>query len=105
MCPRCSTTSWNKEQWKKLTEQSEWQYRKYCTSNAKKALVQNLVGSDFLFSMIFLIFFSAQGTLEYESHQVSPKTESRCGLQKIKQVCRKACWIETEFFNYLPDFF
>ena len=55
-CPRRSTTSWNKEQWKKLTEQSEWQYRKYCTSNAKKALVQNLVDFDFLFSMIFWYF-------------------------------------------------
>jgi hypothetical protein len=64
MCPTCSTTSWNKEQWKKLTEQSEWQYRKYCTSNAKKALVQSLVVFDFLFSMIFLIFFSAQATPE-----------------------------------------
>jgi hypothetical protein len=38
-CPTRSTTSWNKEQWKKLTEQAEWQYRKYCTSEAKKALV------------------------------------------------------------------
>jgi hypothetical protein len=47
-----------------LTEQSEWQYCKYCTSNAKKALVQSLVVFDFLFSMIFLIFFSAQATPE-----------------------------------------
>ena len=61
-CPRRSTTSWNKEQWKKLTEQSEWQYRKYCTSNAKKALVQNLVDFDFLFSMIFDIFLSTSNT-------------------------------------------
>ena len=38
-CPTRSTTSWNKEQWKKLTELAEWQYRKYCTSDAKKALV------------------------------------------------------------------
>jgi len=49
---------------KKLTEQSEWQYRKHCTSNVKKALVQNVVDFDFLCSMIFLIFFSAQATPE-----------------------------------------
>jgi hypothetical protein len=59
----CSTTSWNKEQWKKLTEQSEWQYRKYCISNAKKALVQSLVDFDFLFAMIFFdIFLSTSNT-------------------------------------------
>jgi hypothetical protein len=39
-------------------ELAEWQYRKYCTSEAKKALVGitcDLVF--FLFCMIFLIFF------------------------------------------------
>jgi hypothetical protein len=35
-----------------------------CTSNAKKALVQSLVDFNFLFSMIFLIFFAAQATPE-----------------------------------------
>jgi hypothetical protein len=41
-------------------ELAEWQYRKYCTSDAKKALV--VITSDFvfLFFMIFLSFFSAQ---------------------------------------------
>ena len=67
-CPRRSTTSWNKEQWKKLTEQVEWQYRKYYASKmaygVKKALVQILVLIDFLFSFIFLIFFSALGSPE-----------------------------------------
>jgi hypothetical protein len=49
---------------KKLTEQSKWQYCKYCTSNAKKALVQSLVDFDFLFLMIFMIFFIVQATPE-----------------------------------------
>jgi lipid-A-disaccharide synthase-like uncharacterized protein len=39
-------------------EIAEWQYRKYCTREAKKALV-GFTG-DFVFCMIFLIFFSAQ---------------------------------------------
>jgi hypothetical protein len=42
-------------------ELAEWQYRKYCTSEAKKALVG--ITSDFVFLFLydFLIFFSAQG--------------------------------------------
>ena len=39
---------------------AEWQYRKYCTSDAKKALVEITGDFVFLFCMIFLIFFSAQ---------------------------------------------
>jgi hypothetical protein len=34
----------------------EWQYRKYCTSEAKKALVGITGDFVFLFCMIFLIF-------------------------------------------------
>jgi hypothetical protein len=41
-------------------ELAEWQYRKYCTSEAKKALVGITSDFVFLFFMIFLIFFSAQ---------------------------------------------
>ena len=41
-------------------ELAEWQYRKYCTSDAKKALVEITGDFVFLFCMIFLIFFSAQ---------------------------------------------
>jgi hypothetical protein len=40
-------------------ELAEWQYRKYCTSDAKKALVE-ITGDFVFFWMIFLIFFSAQ---------------------------------------------
>jgi hypothetical protein len=43
-------------------ELAEWQYRKYCTSDAKKALVGITGDFVFLFCMIFLIFFSAQET-------------------------------------------
>jgi hypothetical protein len=39
---------------------AEWQYRKCCTSEAKKALVGFTGDFVFLFHMIFLIFFSAQ---------------------------------------------
>jgi hypothetical protein len=42
----------------KLTELVEWQYRKYCTTEAKKALVG--ITGDFVFLYDFLIFFSAQ---------------------------------------------
>jgi hypothetical protein len=41
-------------------ELAEWQYRKYCTSDAKKALVGITGDSIFLFLYDFLIFFSAQ---------------------------------------------
>jgi hypothetical protein len=41
-------------------ELAEWQYRKYCTSEAKKALVGIIGDFVFLFCMIFLIFLSAQ---------------------------------------------
>jgi hypothetical protein len=41
-------------------ELAEWQYRKYYTSEAKKALVGITGDFVFLFCMIFLIFFSAQ---------------------------------------------
>jgi hypothetical protein len=41
-------------------ELAEWQYRKYCTSDGKKALVEITGDFVFLFCMIFLIFFSAQ---------------------------------------------
>jgi hypothetical protein len=41
-------------------ELAEWQYRKYCTREAKKALVEFTRDFVFLFCMIFLIFFSAQ---------------------------------------------
>jgi hypothetical protein len=54
MYPRRSTTSWNKEQWKKLTELAEWQYRKYCTSEAKKALVG--ITGDFVFLFLYDFF-------------------------------------------------
>jgi hypothetical protein len=40
----------------KLTELAEWQYREYCTTEAKKALVG--ITGDFLYD--FLILFSAQ---------------------------------------------
>jgi hypothetical protein len=39
----------------------EWQYRKYCTSEAKKALVGITGDFVFLFCMGFLIFLLAQG--------------------------------------------
>jgi hypothetical protein len=39
-------------------ELAEWQYRKYCTSEAKKALVGITPSFSFLYD--FLIFFSAQ---------------------------------------------
>jgi hypothetical protein len=42
-------------------ELEEWQYRKYCTSEAKKALVGITGDFVFLFLNDFLIFFSAQG--------------------------------------------
>jgi hypothetical protein len=41
-------------------ELAEWQYRKYCTSEAKKALVGIAGDFVFLFCMIFLVFFSTQ---------------------------------------------
>jgi hypothetical protein len=41
-------------------ELAEWQYRKYCNSDAKKALVGITDDFVFLFCMIFWIFFSAQ---------------------------------------------
>ena len=82
-CPRHSTTSWNKEQWKKLTEQSEWQYHKYCTSNAKKALVQNLVDFDFLFSMIFWYFY------QHKQHQNRNHTKFHL-KQRVDVVYRKS---------------
>jgi hypothetical protein len=41
-------------------ELGEWQYRKNCTSEAKKALVGITGDFVFLFYMIFMIFFSAQ---------------------------------------------
>jgi hypothetical protein len=37
-------------------ELAEWQYRKYCTSEAKKALVGITGDFVFLFCMIFLYF-------------------------------------------------
>jgi hypothetical protein len=37
-------------------ELAEWQYRKYCTSEAKKALVGFTSDFVFLFCMIFLYF-------------------------------------------------
>jgi hypothetical protein len=42
-------------------ELAEWQYSKYCTIEAKKALVGITGDFVFLFCMIFLKFFSAQG--------------------------------------------
>jgi hypothetical protein len=42
-------------------ELADLQYRKYCTSDAKKALEAIKGDFVFLFCMIFLIFFSAQG--------------------------------------------
>jgi hypothetical protein len=47
--------------YKARMELAEWQYRKYCTSDAKKALLGITGDFVFLFCMIFLIFFSAQG--------------------------------------------
>jgi hypothetical protein len=41
-------------------ELAEWQYRKYCTSEAKKAPVGITGDFVFLFCMIFFIFFLAQ---------------------------------------------
>jgi hypothetical protein len=41
-------------------ELAEWQYHKYCTSEAKKALVGITCDFVFLFLYDFLIFFSAQ---------------------------------------------
>jgi hypothetical protein len=41
-------------------ELAEWQYCKYCTNEAKKALVGITGDFAFLYCMIFLIFFSAQ---------------------------------------------
>jgi hypothetical protein len=45
-------------------ELTEWQYRKYCTNEAKKALVGIIGDFVFLFCMIFLIFFSAQEAIK-----------------------------------------
>jgi hypothetical protein len=42
-------------------ELAKWQYSKYCTSEAKKELVEITGDFVFLFCMIFLIFFSTQG--------------------------------------------
>jgi hypothetical protein len=41
-------------------ELAEWQYHKYCISEAKKALVGITGDFVFLFCMSFLIFFTAQ---------------------------------------------
>ena len=86
-------------------ELAEWQYRKYCTSEAKKALVGITGDFVFLFCMIFLIFFSAQEATKKELHQVSPKTEIRCGLQKIRKFSEKRARTLTNFFLYFPEFF
>jgi hypothetical protein len=86
-------------------ELAEWQYRKYCTSEAKKALVG--ITGDFVFSFLydFLIFFSAQGATNEELHKISPKTEFRCGIQKIRKFSEKRARTLMNFFLYFPEFF
>jgi hypothetical protein len=86
-------------------ELAKWQYRKYCTSEAKKALVGITGDFVFLFCMIFLIFFSAQGTTKQELHEVSSKTEFRCGLQKIRKFSEKRARTLTNFFDNFPELF
>jgi hypothetical protein len=69
-------------------------------SDAKKALV-GFTG-DFVFHffcIIFLIFFSAQEATKYELHQVSPKTEIKCGLQKMSKFSEKRARALTNFFD------
>jgi hypothetical protein len=57
----------------------------------------------FFFCMIFLIFFSVQGATKYELHEVSPKTEFRCGLQKIRKFSEKRARTLTNFFLYFIE--
>jgi hypothetical protein len=78
-------------------ELAEWQYRRYCTSEAKKALVGITGDFVFLFCMIFLIFLSAQEATKYELHQVSLKTDIRCGLQKKSKFSEKRARTLTKF--------
>src|SRR5579859_2225348 len=55
--------------------------------------------------MIFLIFFSAQGSQKKEPQELSPTTEVGCGLQKISTFSEKRAKTLTNLFIYFPEFF
>jgi hypothetical protein len=90
-------------------QRTEWQYRKYCTSEAKKALVGITGDFVFLFYMIFLIFFQHKKQqnrsytkfhLKHRSDVVYRKRASSLkSVQELWRIFSLFSWIFWQFYR------
>ena len=87
-------------------ELAEWQYRKYCTSDAKKALVENTGDFVFLFCMIFWYFsqHKKQQDRSYTKFHLKQSSDvvyrkSGSSLKSVRELWRIFFFIFLNFFD------
>jgi hypothetical protein len=59
----------------------------------------------FVFSFIFLIFFSQPGVQENEQNQISVESDERCYRYKFRSIWQNWCWNFGARIKCLPNFF